>query len=150
MFRFSANRQIARPADEIGATLIDFPNIPKWERGPIEVRQLSAGPLGVGTQIMARRVYGGRETTLEGVITEWDEGRSATMSLTGGPLAQSLVTYAVDPIGPNASVVTYTAEGTLVGALRILTPLMPTVGRAVARNNLRRLDELLADRSAGR
>jgi hypothetical protein len=99
---------------------------------------------------VARRVYGGRETTLEGVITEWDEGRSATMSFTGGPLAQSLVTYAVDPIGPNASVVTYTAEGTLVGALRILTPLMPAVGRVVARNNLRRLEDLLAERSEGR
>jgi hypothetical protein len=147
MFRFRVSRDIPRPAEDIWKVLIDFTNVPKWERGPIEVRQTSPGPPGVGTRITALRDFGGRVSTLHGVITDWQEGRSATMSLAGGPLRESRATYSVEPMGPNSSTVTYATEAQLVGVLRILTPLMPLLGRAVARNNLRRLEEYLASRA---
>lgn len=143
MFRFKASREIPRSASEIWAVLIDFPRIPSWERGPIEVRQTSPGPPGVGATIMARRLFGGREATLHGEISDWRDGRSATMSLVGGPLARSYVTYSVEPRGQSRSVVTFSAEGSLAGPMRPFTPLVGLVGRSVARNNLRRLEELL-------
>lgn len=147
MFRFRVSREIPRPAADIWQVLIDFPNVPKWERGPIEVRQVSPGPPGVGTQISAQRDFGGRVTTLRGLITDWQDGRSATMSLAGGPLRESWATYAVEPLGPSSSVVAYATEAQLAGPLRILNLLMPLLGRAVARNNLRRLEEFLASRA---
>ena len=143
MFRFSTSVVIARSAADVWATLIDFPNVPKWERGPIEIRQLTAGPAGVGTRLVARRVFAGRETLLESVIVEWNEGRSATMALTGGPLKDGRATYAVEPAGPDRSVVTYRGEGSLRMPISLLAPVMPLIGRAVAKRNLQRLKELL-------
>ena len=92
---------------------------------------------------MARRIYAGRESLLESVITEWDPGRTATMALTGGPLSDARVTYAVEPDSPARSVVTYRGEGTLRMPRSLLTPLMPFIGRAVAKRNLQRLKLML-------
>lgn len=142
-FSFSSSQGIDRPAADVWAALIDFPNVPKWERGPVEVRQVSPGPPGVGTRLVARRIFAGRESLLESVITEWDPSRSATMALTGGPLRDVRVTYAVEPDGPAGSVVTFRGEGTLRMPLSWLTPLIPFIGRAVARRNLQRLKGML-------
>jgi carbon monoxide dehydrogenase subunit G len=143
MFKFCSSLGINRPPADVWAALIDFPNVPKWERGPVEVRQVSPGPPGVGTRLVARRIFAGRESLLESVITEWDPGRSATMALTGGPLRGARATYAVEPDGDARSVVTYLGEGTLRMPLALLTPLMPVIGRAVARRNLQRLKRML-------
>ena len=146
MFRFSTSAIIERSAADVWATLIDFPGVPRWERGPIEVRQLTEGPPGVGTRLVARRVFAGRESRLESVIVAWDEGRSATMALVGGPLNDVRATYAVEPAGSHRSVVTYRGEGRLRMPSALLTPVVPLIGRAVARRNLRRLKELLERR----
>ena len=142
-FEFSCSLGVERPAADVWAALIDFPNVPKWERGPVEVRQVSPGPPGVGTRLVARRIFVGRESLLESVITEWIPGRSATMALTGGPLQEARATYAVEPKGEARSVVTYRGSGTLHMPLALLSPLMPFIGRSVARRNLERLKQML-------
>ncbi len=131
MFRFSSS------------ILIDFPNVPSWERGVVEVRQVTSGAPGVGTALVARRVYVGRETLIECHITDWEELLGATMSLRGGPLRHASVRYAIEPAGIDQTVVTYTAEGDLRPALQVLTPLIPAMGRAEAKKNLAMLKRLL-------
>lgn len=46
---FSITRQIARPVDEVFAFLEDFTNVPTWNHWVREVRQVTPGPIGVGT-----------------------------------------------------------------------------------------------------
>lgn len=145
MFHFSSSILINRPPADVWRVLIDFPHISAWEQGVIEVRQVSPGAPGAGTTLLARRVYFGRETLLECRITDWEELRGATMSLRGGPLRYASVRYAVEPAGSEKAqtVATYVAEGELHPALRFLTPLMPAVGRAGAKQNLTNLKRLL-------
>jgi hypothetical protein len=139
-FRFSQSRAFDRSASEVWPYLIAFEQVPLWEHGILEVRQVSPGPPGVGTEISARRIYAGRETRLNGVISAFEDGRSATMSLRGGPLAESLVQYAVEPIDADHSLVTYSARGSLTGPLRLLHPILPAIGRAETRKNLASLN----------
>jgi uncharacterized membrane protein len=49
MPEFENTIRIERPVDEVFAFLSDFENIPKWNYYVLEVRQLSANPIGVGT-----------------------------------------------------------------------------------------------------
>jgi Polyketide cyclase / dehydrase and lipid transport len=144
VFSFSSSLQIDYPAELIWTYLVAFEQVPLWERGVVEVRQVTPGPPGVGTQITARRIYAGRETQLAGRIVAFAEGRSATMSLAGGPLEEALVEYAVEPIDASRSVVTYTGRGRLVWPLRLLHPILPLVGRAEARANLQSLRRRIA------
>jgi hypothetical protein len=143
MFRFSRNILVNRAVADVWRVLIDFPRVPSWERGVLTVRQTSPGAPGVGTTLVARRVYAGRETLVECRITDWEELRGATMALRGGPLRHASVRYAVEPVSSEQTIVTYTAEGELSFPLRLLTPLMPALGRAGARRNLVNLKQLL-------
>ena len=139
MFRFSQALQIDRPADDVWPYLIAFEQVPLWERGVVEVRQISPGAPAIGTQVSARRIYAGRETQLSGTIVAYEDGRSATMSLRGGPLDEALASYSVEPVDDRRSVVTYSAQGNLIRWLRFLHPILPAVGRGEARKNLAKL-----------
>jgi hypothetical protein len=139
-FSFSQSLEFDRSASEVWPYLIAFEQVPLWEHGILEVRQVSPGPPAVGTEVSARRIFAGRETRLRGVITAFEDGRSATMSLRGGPLGESIVEYAVEPIDADRSLVTYSARGSLVRPLRFLHPILPAIGRAEARKNLASLN----------
>ncbi len=144
VFQFSESVEFAWPADDVWPYLIAFEQVPLWEEGVVEVRQLTPGVPRVGTEIMARRIYGGRESILRGVISEYHPGRSATMALEGGPLREASVCYAVEPLTARTSIVTYSASGSLRGPFRLLQPLAPAMGRNQTRINLARLQRRIA------
>ena len=136
MFSLSQSLQIDRPAAEVWPYLIAFEQVPLWEDGVVEVRQVTPGPPGVGTEIYARRVYAGREAELVGRIVKFEDGRSAAMSLRGGPIDEVVAEYAVEPIDGRRSVVTYRGQGNLIRPLRFLHPILPAAGRNQTRKNL--------------
>jgi hypothetical protein len=144
VFSFSQSLQIDHPAPLVWTYLVAFEQVPLWEHGVLEVGQVSPGAPTVGTEIFARRIYVGRETELTGRIVAFNDGRSATMSLRGGPLDEAFVEHAVEPVDASRSVVTYRARGNLIRPLRFLHPILPVIGRAEARKNLaslrRRID----------
>jgi hypothetical protein len=144
VFSFSSSLRIDYPAGVIWAYLVAFEQVPLWERGVVEVRQVTPGQPEVGTRISARRIYAGRETVLAGEIVAFADGRSATMSLAGGPLEEALVEYAVEPIDAGRSTVTYSGRGRLVWPLGFLHPILPLIGRAEARANLQSLRRRVA------
>ena len=149
MFRFDDSARMTHPAGLVWSVLIDFPGVPRWEDGVREVRQVSPGPIGLGTFFAVRRVYGGREAAVEGRIIDWQDGRSATMEIAGGPVRSARVTYAVEPLDDEACLVRYVAEGELAPPMGWLGPLIAVVGRRQVRANLARLDRLVREASDG-
>jgi hypothetical protein len=139
MFRFEGSLPMTASVGSIWERLIDFPAIPTWEGRVLEVRQLTAGQPGVGTELVARRVYGARESTVDCRITEWEDGHVATMAIRGGPIREAFVRYVVTPGAEGRAVVTYSARGEFRGAWRLLTPLAGVMGRRQVRSNLERL-----------
>ncbi len=148
MFRFEGSMPMDASVAVIWERLVDFAAIPTWEGGVLEVRQVSVGPPGVGTELVARRVYGGRESTVDCRITEWDDGHAATMSIRGGPILEALVRYAVAAAADGRAMVTYSARGEFRGAWRLLAPLAGVTGRRQVRSNLERLKAQVEIRSA--
>ena len=94
---------------------------------------------------VARRVYAGRETTVDCRILAWQADRSVTMEILGGPTRRAVATYEVEPIGATACPVTYSVDGEMRRGLGWLTPVIPRLGRGMVRSNLvslgRRLEE---------
>ena len=143
MFQLKETVAIGRPAAEAWAVLVDFPHVPAWERDVLEVRQASPGSPGVGTTLVARRVYAGRATVVDCRIVAWQDGRSVTMEIIGGPTRRTFACYAVEPIGDKACRVTYSVEGEMRSLLRWLTPIIPAAGRRLVRTNLGALKRLI-------
>ena len=148
MFTFTEAVRLGRPAGEVWGWLIDFPNVPRWEDGVLEVRQTSTGLPSIGSTFVTRRVFGGRESVLDCRITDWQDDRSVTMEISGGPLARVFATYAVEPMGEDESLVTYSTEGELRRRFAWLTPLIPMMGRKQIRANIATLERLIRDAAA--
>ena len=152
MFRFSQSLQIDRPSTQVWPYLIAFEQVPLWEHGIVEVRQVTPGLPAIGTEMFARRIYAGREVRLHGRIVAFEDGRSAAMSPRGGPHDEAIVEYAAEPIDNRHSVVTYRAQGSLIRPFRFLHPILPAIGRAEARKNLaglrRRIEAGIPPRSS--
>ena len=143
MYRFTETVRIDRPAQAVWALLIDFPNVPSWEDGVLEVRQTSPGEPAVGTTFVARRTFGGRETLIDCRITAWEAEHLVTMELIGGVVRRASVTYAVERTGDGACDVTYSTQGQMRTLLAWATPFIPVIGRRLIRGNLARLAEQL-------
>ena len=133
---------IDRPSADVWAILIDFPNVPAWEKDVLEVRQTSPGAPTTGTTFVARRLFGGRESLIDCRITEWQDGRAVTMELEGGVVRRASVTYAVEPTGVDTCRVSYSIEGQMRTLLAWTTPFIPTIGRRLVRGNLANLARL--------
>jgi hypothetical protein len=139
---------INRPSADDWTVLIDFPNVPAWEKDVLEVRQTSNGAPAMGTTFLARRLFGGREMLIDCRITDWDDGHSVTMELKGGPVRHASVRYAVEATGAGACLVTYSIVGQMRPLLAWATPLIPAIGRRLVRSNLANLARLTKGRDA--
>ena len=144
MFSFSESLDFDWPAPVVWSYLIALEDVPLWEDGVLEVRQVDPGEVVVGTRVIARRSYAGRVEQLQGQIVELIPGASATMALQGGPIDSVRATYAVEPIDAARSRVTYTGSGRLRGPARLAAPLVPFLGRRGIRRNLERLHKRIA------
>ncbi len=148
IYRFAELVPIDHPAADVWAMLIDFPNVPAWEAGVLEVRQTSVGQPALGTTFVARRVFGGRETIIDCKIVAWESDRLVTMELKGGLVRQASVTYEVEPVSDGRCRVTYSTEGVMRPLMAWATPFIPAIGKRLIRGNLATLSRLLDDGEA--
>lgn len=142
VYNLTESIAIDRPSADVWAILIDFPNVPAWEHDVLEVRQTSPGLPGPGTTFVARRLFGGRESRIDCRITDWEDGRSVTMELTGGVVRRASVTYAVALTDVDSCRVSYSIEGQMRPLLAWATPFIPAIGRRLVRGNLANLARL--------
>lgn len=137
---FANSVNIRRPPAEVFAFLVDPANIPKWNYAIDSVRQISPGPIGVGTRIQQTRSVP-RPTTEELVITELVLERRMVLDGDIGPLSGTL-SYQIEAV-PEGTRLTNTADLSGRGPLRLLAPLATSRVRDAVAANLNKLRDLL-------
>jgi uncharacterized protein YndB with AHSA1/START domain len=78
-------------------------NHPRWDSGAVEMTQLDAGPVAVGTRFDYKRKMLGRIQMLELVVTEMEPDRKLAFRIEGPMRAR--VTYTLEPGAPSSTVV---------------------------------------------
>jgi hypothetical protein len=147
MFELDEARSIDRPAAEVWAVLVDFPNVPLWEDGVREVRQTSDGRPALGprswhaaSSAVARASSTvGSSSGRTGASRRW---RSSAVRCVARRPVTSWSRRARAPVGSST-------RSTASCSLRLgwLTPLVPFMGRRLVRSNLARLERLVEDRA---
>ena len=129
---------IARPASEVFAFVADMTNAPRWQTGLREVRRLTPGPLGVGTEHEFVRRFAGREVATRNRFVAFEPGRFVAFEFPQGSIT-GLGSYRVEPEGNGGSLLTSRVELNLTGAMRLVQPVLARV----LRRDVRRDDEAL-------
>jgi carbon monoxide dehydrogenase subunit G len=111
-----------KPPAEVFAYLADFSTTAEWDPGISTARRLDDGPLGVGNRVELDAGFFGRTITLIYETTLYEaphrfivRGESSTV------VSVDEITVEADGAG---SLVTYDAELTLKGALKIFDPAL--------------------------
>lgn len=98
--------RINRPAEDVWAVIADLGSHPEWRPALVEFRQVSEGPLGVGSRIREVLHRRGRKLVLDDVVTGFDPPRH--LGIRGGWKAADFeLDLTLEPAGDGATLVTF-------------------------------------------
>ena len=107
MSHVEIDRRIPAPAARVWAALSDYQGVHKFNPFVEKAELLTPQACGLGAERECR-MYGGKDFVHERIV-EWSEGRSFAVDIVASsmPLASARVRISVDPLGSDASRVTF-------------------------------------------
>lgn len=133
---------INRPAVELWAVFLDLFSAPRLPGASMSLRQTSAGPMGLGTTIQARRVILGFETRLLQRVTAFDPPHALTVTMEGRPFRSMVERVTLESV-PEGTRLRETLDFELIPVLRLLWPLIGPFQRRKRERDLRQLKTML-------
>jgi carbon monoxide dehydrogenase subunit G len=137
--RIEVTIDVARPAEDVFAQLVDLDRLPEWQESAVESRADEA--LAEGVRIFECRRALGREVHSELEVTEFDRPRRLTLKTLKGP-----VKFTVDhrlAQADGGTRLTVVAEGKAGRLMRLGEPMLARTVEAEMRKDFERLKELL-------
>ena len=141
MVKFEESVVINRPPREVFAYLSNLENDPPWSSAT-KIHKTSSGPIGIGTTFRQRDRFLGRHVDLHFVVVEYEVNHHITVKADSGPLHLEGARI-VEPCGDATTRVTFVGGGQARGPLKLLEPLLATVGDRRLRKQLRKLKQLV-------
>jgi uncharacterized protein YndB with AHSA1/START domain len=132
---------IGRSAEDVFAYVSDGTNAPRWQRGLLEVRRTTDGPIGVGSRHSVVRTFMGRRLTLTNEFTRYEPDTLVVFEIFGTMPGQA--SYIVEPSGTDRAWLTSRLDMRPSGLLRLAEPLMAAGLKRDVKANLAALKGLL-------
>lgn len=120
--RFRRAFAVDRPAEQVFAYAGDLRNLADWDPAVVASTATTAGPYGVGTELVFATGLAGGRTRLRYRVTAYDPPRLVRME-GGGRRWSSVDTLTVTPAAGGAEVA-YEADVVLRGPLRLAAPIV--------------------------
>jgi carbon monoxide dehydrogenase subunit G len=137
--RIELTIDVARPADDVFAHLVDLDRLPEWQESAMESR--ADEPLAEGVRIFECRRAMGREVHSELEVTEFDRPRRLTLKTLKGPVKFTVDHRLAEADGGTR--LTVVAEGKAGGLMRLGEPMLARTVEAEMRKDFDRLKEQL-------
>jgi len=148
MARYTASLETPLPPADVFAYLSDFSTTREWDPGVVEAEHLGDGPIGEGSEFRVVAEFLGRQNELVYRVTDFEPGSSVTLRGENATVV-SLDRIDVEPVGAGARI-TYDADLTLKGPLRIADALLKLAFGRVGDRALEGLRTTLARKTADR
>jgi uncharacterized protein YndB with AHSA1/START domain len=133
--------QLGHPVEQVFAFLADSRNLPTWQSDLIEIEQLTAGPLRVGTQVREVRRQGPRQAENRAEVQVFEPNKRFTLKTTTEP--QVTVSYSFEP-HQDGTRLTYEFVMVTSGFMRLLEPLISGAIKKQSGQDLEKLKQVLA------
>jgi len=140
---------IDRPAEDVFAFVSDHTNAPRWQRGLLEVRRATDGPIGVGTRHTFVRTFMGRQLEASNEFTRYEPSRLVAFNATSNWLPGQ-GSYVVEPTGRASARLIARVELRPSGLFRLAGSLMAAALRREVEANLSDLKGLLEAQAGAR
>lgn len=114
---------IARSSAEVFDFVADQTNAPRWQHGLVEVERVTHGPIGVGSEHVFVRRFGGRRLSSRNRYTHYVPGRYVAFEFPDG-WAHGRASYLVEPVGPTLTRLWSRVELDVGGVFGVLAPVL--------------------------
>ena len=139
MVRIELTIDVARPAEDVFAYLVDLDRLPEWQESAVESR--ADEPLAEGVRIFECRRALGREVHSELEVTEFEPSRRLMLKTLKGPVRFTVDHRLAESDGGTR--LTVVAQGKAGGLMRLGEPMLARTVEAEMRKDFDRLKELL-------
>jgi len=137
-----ARIDIDRPAGEVFDFVADQTNGPRWQDGLHEVRRITPGPVGVGTEHVFARRFAGMNIESRNRYTAYEPGRFVAFEIPSGMITGE-ASYLVEPTGANASRLIGAVDFRVSGLAGLATPVLSRVFERDMKKNMATLKDIL-------
>lgn len=138
---------VRRPVEEAFRYTADFTNIENWDPSITASAKTSPGPVAKGTTFELKLKFGTVTVPMVYTITEFEPPHRVVL------VGESSTLRAVDEITfaavPQGTVITYTADLTFGGVMKLVVPFLGPVVRTIGRRAVRGLAQALDGSPAG-
>ncbi len=131
---------INRPAEQVFAFVTQFENFPQWQVGMMQAK-VSAGAIGVGTQIAVTRKFLNQQVEGTVEVTDYQPNKSLAIKTAAGPLSMRLA-YAFEP-GAGDTKINIVGEIDPKGLFQVAEPLVAREIKSQLENSLANLKKIL-------
>jgi uncharacterized membrane protein len=141
MIKIENSVLINRPVEEVFAFVANVENLPLWAGPVTEAKQISEGPIGVGTTQIQSAQFLGREMETTQEVTEYELNKKLSTKSTSGPLPLE-IHYTFEPFGEGTKI---RLEGNLDagGFFKLAEPLVGRMLNRQTASDAQTLKELL-------
>ena len=133
--------EISRPVAEVFEYVADQTNAPQWQDGLHEVRRLTEGPIGAGSEHEFVRRFAGREFASRNRFVAFEEGHYVRFEIPEGWLTGE-ASYLTEP-SPSGTVLTSRMQFQAHGFVVLLEPVLSRILARDSRRDEQRLKRLL-------
>lgn len=134
--------EIERPVPEVFAFVADQTNATKWQTGLHEVRRLTAGPIGIGTEHEFVRTFAGRRISAQNRFVVFEPDRYVQFEIPSRWMSGT-ASYRTDSSQSGGTVLTSNMQFHVRRPLSLLEPVLARILRRDTIRDEQRLKILL-------
>jgi len=114
------------PASKVFDFIADHTNAPQWQSGIDEIRRITPGPLGVGTEHELTRRFAGMKVVARNRFIAYEPGRFVAFEIPAGKMT-GVASYLVEPTGADTCRLISNVDFQVGGLARFAVPLLTLI-----------------------
>ena len=136
---------INRPIEDVFAVLANLENDPKWRREWVEAKKTTEGPIGIGARFSLFGEFLGRRNEVVYEVTEYEPNQITAWKTVSGPLPLTFQRTFERVVGGTQVTIRYEAD--IRGFIKLIKPLVVSVGKRALQGDFPKLKELMEARA---
>ena len=134
--------ELQAPASKVFDFVADHTNAPRWQSGIDDIRRITPGPLGVGTEHELTRRFAGMKVVARNRFIAYEPGRFVAFEIPSGKMT-GVASYLVESTGSGTCRLTSNVDFQVGGLARFAVPLLTVIFKRDAEKALTALKLLM-------
>jgi hypothetical protein len=138
---------IDRSVEDVWDFIVDISNMPRWEDSGAVWKQMSEGPIQVGTSIQSSITLLRRTVTFDLRVTEFEANRLLSFESTTGRTRGTKVSYLLVPVEGRKTKLSRVTDARFHGIAKVMNPFVGPITKRTGELEARNVKRIMESQS---